>query len=265
MAPRASPTLGSYAPLRRVLSADVTCFVSLQQALHRRPRPAPLRPAAPRASAPPPRAPPPSPRVRRGPFGTPTDSALPSPPQELPSQSLASASGWAGVASPRGPAGNQTRLVRYAAYADARQRRLARPQLTYLHCPIVAGGAPRLNDEPPTAAGSADSAGSGDDDRGLLRLLDAMLQHYEGGGGGLYLHGGVDAADGRAVLVGACLLSLLAPTLQHTAVLEQAERAYRGAATPLRLSTRQRDFVRSFVSAVRSWERSDVAGGGVFQ
>ena len=131
-------------------------------------------------------------------------------------------------------------FVRYAAEADAialeRQHRSPR----YLHYPITDLSIPKDMDS-------------------LVSLLSRIIDHYEAGGGAVYLHcwGG----RGRAGLVGACLLSLLRPELDDKSVLDLVQSAYdtrRGAAamqTELKRSPQtepQRQFVRSFVRSVRT-------------
>lgn len=74
------------------------------------------------------------------------------------------------------------------------------------------------------------------------------------------------AAGGRAGLVGACLLSLCRPDLNENAVLQRVQQGYdtrRGASTmPAGLkkspqTEAQRQFVKSFVRAVRAARRFD--------
>lgn len=138
--------------------------------------------------------------------------------------------------------------ARYKPFADARARRLALPGLRYLHTPLTAHSAPldhRLD-------GSAS----------LMRLLDDLLQHYEGDGasaGRVWRLGQGEVADwyagdddgdgdnaeeastcappsppavvyvhgsgGRATLVGACLISLFSPSLPLSAVLLRVDEA----------------------------------------
>ena len=147
----------------------------------------------------------------------------------------------------RWPQDGQRRHARYAPYADAHHRKLARVELTYLYCPMVAGAAP------------ADGLGAGSS---ILSLLGQLLSHYESGGrGAVYVHC-VEADAGRAALVGACTLSLFHPTLSHAAIWQRVEDAYAARpmpAAPPSLTEVQRRFLQSFVSAVRCWERAPLA------
>ena len=94
----------------------------------------------------------------------------------------------------------------------------------------------------------------------LLELLNHMSQK---GKGAVYLHcwGG----RGRGGLVGACLLSLLWPTLTSQEILDWIQRGYATRLghdkMPLTLSkspqtTAQRDFVHSFVQRNRGWQQT---------
>lgn len=135
-------------------------------------------------------------------------------------------------------------FVRYAADADAIAASLDEPaKLSYLHCSIVDLAVPRKIET-------------------LLELLDEILAHYESGGNAIYIHcwGG----RGRAGLVGACILSLLDPSLDADAVLRAVQAGYdtrTGAGNmPAALkkspqTEQQRRFVKSFVSSVRSAAR----------
>lgn len=142
-------------------------------------------------------------------------------------------------------------FVRYAADVDriAESMDDAPSAISYLHCPIVDLSVP------------TDGLGAGSS---LLTLLDEMLTHYEGGGRAIYVHcwGG----RGRTGLVGACLYSLMRPDLNGDAVLSLVQAAYdsrSGADTmPSELkrspqTPAQRQFVQSFVRAVRAARRYD--------
>ena len=56
---------------------------------------------------------------------------------------------------------NETRFVRYATYANRRQRINGRPRPLYLHCSIIDGAAPSIADDT--------------DDGSVLLLLDRHL------------------------------------------------------------------------------------------
>ena len=107
------------------------------------------------------------------------------------------------------------------------------PRPLYLHCSIIDGAAPSIADDT--------------DDGSVLLLLDRVLAHLEGDGRAAYVHGGADSGDGRAALVGCCLVALLRRPLDADAVIGHVEAAYVEAGGAARMSERQREFVREFV------------------
>ena len=171
----AAPTPSSFAPLRRLTTAGVTCFAAV-------------------------------------------DEAVPSQADDA----------WTLWGAP-----DETRFVRYATYANRRQRINGRPRPLYLHCSIIDGAAPSIADDT--------------DDGSVLLLLDRVLAHLEGDGRAAYVHGGADSGDGRAALVGCCLVALLRQPLDADAVIGHVEAAYVEAGGAARMSERQREFVREFV------------------
>lgn len=135
-------------------------------------------------------------------------------------------------------------FVRYAPEADRISGEMgAAAPLRYLHCPVVDLSVPK-------------------DDEALRSLLGEMLTHFEEGGEAIYMHcwGG----RGRAGLVGACMLALLCPELESTAVLAAVQTAYdsrvgaSGMPGSLKRSPQtegQRRFVSAFISALKAARR----------
>ena len=138
-------------------------------------------------------------------------------------------------------------FARYAEEANLLAAEMGRAPVSFLHCPIVDLSTPR------------DGLGDG---ATLLKLMDAMLAHYECGGGGTYVHcwGG----RGRAGLVGGCFLALVRPDLDGQQILRLIQAAYdtrvgassmAGALKRSPQTEAQRSFVRSFANAVRAARR----------
>ena len=127
---------------------------------------------------------------------------------------------------------NETRFVRYATYANRRQRINGRPRRST----STARSSTARRRRSPTTPTMAP-----------WLLLDRVLAHLEGDGRAAYVHGGADSGDGRAALVGCCLVALLRQPLDADAVIGHVEAAYAEAGGAARMSERQREFVREFV------------------